>query len=141
MIDEDMSKFLVKRIERSKHYIEMCLKEWGTTSSDKVPPRIYYSLASDTRTIAVYTTLLGDKEEAIKWFKLSSDYFNKQVESQRIQAGDCSYESEAAICKDAFNMAIISGDCELINKSIELSINICKEYQKSFQIFLNIITI
>ena len=131
-MDEKESKFLFDRVVRRKYYIEKTLKTWGNQPPYKVPSRVYNSLALDAETIAVDTLLLGNMAEALNWFCKSSEYYYLQVESQRSLTGTCSWEGEMGECKNSFDMAVLSGDPELINKCVGQSLDICGEYPTKY---------
>ena len=131
MADVKFTEFLWEYLERSKHNIERSLNNLG-----KVPPErlriIYFDLGLDSETIAVHSILLGDRDEALKWFRKSSEYYFLQVESQRSLKGTCSWEGEMGECKNAFYMAVLSGDRELIKRCVGQSLGICAEYPEKY---------
>ena len=136
MAEEEFNKFLLEYIERSKRDFEKCLDYLGNVPPERLPI-IYSGAGLDAETIAVHALLLGNRDEALKWFRKSSESYYLQAESQRSLTGTCSWEGEMGRCEVAFDMAVLSGDHELINKCIRQSLGICAEYPEKYPDFAN----
>ncbi len=126
------SNELKDRMKDYKESIDHILEIWGSLPPEKIPIN-YYSLATEARKVAIFSFLLGDKADALEWFKKSSDFFICNVDSERRRVGLCVSATESGRCFDALNMAVLSGDASLVEKSIKHSLEICMEFPQKYK--------
>jgi len=120
---------LKEEIESSINVIKQTKSRWGRIIPKRIPSA-YYRLGLYSRGIAVYNLLLGNKKEALEWFRKSAKYFIKSVEQGRDKYKK--WEGEAGSCSDAFYMSILSRDRELLKKAMELTFDIHPDYPNRF---------
>lgn len=120
---------LLKEIEYKKNRIKRYEDIWPQVIQGQIPAT-YYSMGFHSRGIAIYSLLLGNKEESLKWFEKAAEYLEEQIKHQRSLTG--SWEGESGSCTDFLHMAILYGDDKLIVKAVKKALEINENFPRKF---------
>ena len=120
---------LMNEIEYKKKRITKDIAMWDQIIPEQIPSA-YYSMSSSSRGIAIYTLLLGNKEEAFNWFEKAAEYLEEHIVHQRFLTG--TWEGESGSCTDFLYMAILSGNDKLIVKAVKMAQEIDGKYPVKF---------
>lgn len=107
----------VKKIEYSRNRIKKYENMWNQIIPDQIPST-YHSMGLNARHIAIYSLLLGNKDEARRWFEKAAEYYLKRIETgsktQSVYQGN-----DPGVYLDAFYTSVLSGDTNLPPKIAE----------------------
>lgn len=101
----------VKEIEYSKNRIKKYEEMWDRIVPEQITST-YFSMGLNARHIAIYNLLLGNKEEAIKWFEKAAEYYSKS----RVKGRD----GEVQIVMWSLLTSLLSKNKDLMDKSAKI---------------------
>jgi hypothetical protein len=129
MSNEEISneEWIKERIDSEKFMIKSRLDRWDKIIPDQIPTA-YFGIGLFAKSIALYTLLLGDREESIRWFKKSAENFEKCVMERRARWGTGTLENEAGNCHDLLNSAVLSGDKSVMESAARTSLAISEKF-------------
>ncbi len=108
-------KKIESEIADEKEDIENIKGYWN-----EIPPEglsgVYSDLAGDSETIGIYNIILGNKQEALNWFKQATDYHKKEKENADKAKPEINYELSY---KEFIYSAILTQDEKIIKDTAQ----------------------
>ncbi|WP_094229194.1 Imm49 family immunity protein [Methanolobus psychrotolerans] len=111
IVSEDEMK---NRIEKNLKTLDMYKSMWDKIIPGKIATA-YHSMALESRGIAIYTLLLGNREESIEWFEQAAHNYLKCTESS-MEYYHSYLESDVGVYLGALYMSIFSGNTDLMTE-------------------------
>lgn len=102
---------LKRKIERNLKSIEMYKSIWNQIVPEKIPST-YFGMGLEARGIAIYSLLLGNKEDAREWFEKAAEYYSKS----RVKGKD----GEVQMLMWSLLTSILSKNKDLMDKSAKI---------------------
>ena len=118
-----------KRIERNLRRLNRDKAMWDKIVPEQIPST-YYGMGIDSRGIAIYTLLLGNKNEVLNWFEKAAKYLEEYIVHQRFLTG--SWEGESGRCTDFLEVAILSGNDKLIVEAVKRAQEIDEKFPQRY---------
>ena len=121
-----------KLLDKVFHTIEIAQAQ---LDQDKVPPDNFYLaysiLGDNYRYAALYLLLLGDKREALTWFKKSTEYLKKSYLDRRSRQGLS--ESDSGVCVSLQTSSVLSSDKDIMLDVAKICLSLDKSYPEKYR--------
>lgn len=85
---------------------------------------VYYDLADNSEEIGIFNILLGNKQEALDWFKKANDYYKKEIENMDKAEPGINY---ALAYRNLIYSAILTQDEKIIKDTAQYMCNVENE--------------
>ena len=122
--------------EKIKCYHDEKTKDLGQW--DRYPPekKPYFSLAILSHTVALFSLLLGEREEAIRQFRQAAEYYDLEIKQGSANMTSWGTPSgHAGTCMNLLNYAILSMDKSTIGNAANTAITIDDAFPKKHRGF------
>ena len=123
-------KDLMNEIEYKKRRIAKDKAMWDKIIPEQIPTA-YFGMGLESRGIAIYTLVLGNKEEALNWFEQAVEYYLNTIEKD-IELKGLYRVNESSNYLNAFYMSVFSDNTDLIVKVAKRILGMPTNFPKEF---------